>query len=302
MENKPSHFSALLFLLISLVLFSTAKCGIVTYWGQGDQGEGTLTEACNSGLYGIVVIAFLSKFGNGNRPHVNLAGHCNNVPNCHIKVGHGIKNCQNKNVKVLLSIGGADGGYGLSSADDANQLADYLWNNFLGGQSSSRPFGDAILDGIDFDIEGNRGDPENYAVLAKKLREYMDKNTWKKFYLSAAPQCPFPDHNQNPALSNVYFNFVFIQFYNNPDCQVDSNNFQRSWNKWTSTINAHKFYVGLLAAPTNTDKGYVTPETVLNKVLPFVKNSPNYGGVMLWNREMDKNSKFSAKIHDSVNK
>ncbi|KAL1366998.1 hypothetical protein HN51_021043 [Arachis hypogaea] len=303
MENKPSHFSSLLFLLIPLVLFSTANCGIVTYWGQGDEQlhEGTLSEACNSGLYQIVNIAFLSKFGNRNRPpHVNLASHCNNVPNCHKKVGKGIKNCQSKNVSVLLSIGGASEGYRLSSAHHANRLADYLWNNFLGGQSSQRPFGDAILDGIDFDIEGNRGDPENYAVLAMKLREHMDKKK-RKFYLSAAPQCPFPDHNQNPALSKVHFDFVFIQFYNNPDCQVASNHFRRSWNKWTKTIKAHKFYVGLLAMPAGSDTGYVPPETVLNKVLPFVKKSPKYGGVMLWNRGLDKNSGFSAKIHDSVN-
>ncbi|KAL4336808.1 hypothetical protein AHAS_Ahas12G0047200 [Arachis hypogaea] len=141
MENKPSHFSSLLFLLIFLVLFSTANCGIVTYWGQGDEQlhEGTLSEACNSGLYQIVNIAFLSKFGNRNRPpHVNLASHCNNVPNCHKKVGKGIKNCQSKNVSVLLSIGGASEGYRLSSAHHANRLADYLWNNFLGGQSSQR--------------------------------------------------------------------------------------------------------------------------------------------------------------------
>ncbi|XP_057743885.1 basic endochitinase-like isoform X1 [Arachis stenosperma] len=303
MENKPSHFSALLFLLISLVLFSTANCGIVTYWGQGIQDEGTLTEACNSGLYETVIIAFLSEFGNSKSPKLNLAGHCNTVPNCP-KVGKGIKHCHKKKVKVLLSIGGAKGGYGLSSAADANQLADYLWNNFLGGHSSSRPFGDAILDGIDFDIEGNSEHPENYAVLARKLREYMDKNTWKKFYLSAAPQCPFPDHNQNPALSKVHFDLVFIQFYNNPDCQVGSkasSHFRRSWNKWTKTIKAHKFYVGLLATP-DAGTGYVTPKTVLNEVLPFVKKSPKYGGVMLWNRGLDKKSGFSAKIHDSVNK
>jgi len=32
----------------------------------------------------------------------------------------------------------------------------YLWNNFLGGQSCSRPLGDAALDGIDFVIEGGK--------------------------------------------------------------------------------------------------------------------------------------------------
>jgi chitinase len=32
-------------------------------------------------------------------------------------------------------------------------MAAYLWNNYLGGTSPSRPLGDAVLDGVDFDIE-----------------------------------------------------------------------------------------------------------------------------------------------------
>jgi chitinase len=47
---------------------------------------------------------------------------------------------------VLLSLGGS---YGLSSTDEANSVANYLWDNFLGGSSSSRPLGDAVLDGIE---------------------------------------------------------------------------------------------------------------------------------------------------------
>jgi hypothetical protein len=49
---------------------------------------------------------------------------------------------------VLLSIDGGDGSYGLSSEGDARQVAAYLWNNYLGGTSSSHPLGDAVLDGI----------------------------------------------------------------------------------------------------------------------------------------------------------
>ncbi|KAH1196105.1 Basic endochitinase [Glycine max] len=46
---------------------------IVVYWGQGES-EGTLKETCNSGLYKIVNIAFLAKFGGGRQPEINLAG------------------------------------------------------------------------------------------------------------------------------------------------------------------------------------------------------------------------------------
>ena len=68
------------------------------------------------------------------------------------------------------------------------QVANYLWNNFLGGQSSSRPLGDAVLDGIDFDIQG--GTTQHWDELAKTLSEFSGQ---RKVYLSAAPQCPFPD-------------------------------------------------------------------------------------------------------------
>jgi chitinase len=58
----------------------------------------------------------------------------------------------------------------------------YLWNNYLGGTSSSRPLGDAVLDGIDFDIElGSAKFWNNLATDLKKLG--------KTVLLSAAPQC-----------------------------------------------------------------------------------------------------------------
>ncbi|TQD81586.1 hypothetical protein C1H46_032824 [Malus baccata] len=56
-----------------------------------------------------------------------------NAPNC-----PEIKSCQAKGIKVILSRGGASGSCSLASADDARQVATYLWNNFLGGHSSSR--------------------------------------------------------------------------------------------------------------------------------------------------------------------
>ncbi|GLT84690.1 hypothetical protein SLE2022_029070 [Rubroshorea leprosula] len=47
------------------------------------------------------------------------------------------------------------------------QVAKYLWNNFLGGKSSSCPLGDANLDGIDFDIEGETN--QHWDELARYL-------------------------------------------------------------------------------------------------------------------------------------
>ncbi|GLT79712.1 hypothetical protein SLA2020_511890 [Shorea laevis] len=169
--------------LIVPFFFSGADAGgIAVYWGQNGN-EGTLADTCATGNYNFVNIAFLATFGNGQTPMINLAGHCDPSGNGCSGLSSDIQSCQANGIKVILSIGGGAGSYYLSSADDAKQVADYLWNNFLGGQSSNRPLGDAVLDGIDFDIEG--GTTQHWDDLAKYLSEYS--NQGKKVYLTAAP-------------------------------------------------------------------------------------------------------------------
>ncbi|KAJ0110736.1 hypothetical protein Patl1_00535 [Pistacia atlantica] len=298
--SQQSSF-AILSLLTLLALVSKSNAGvIVVYWGQNGN-EGTLTSTCATGNYEIVNIAFLSQFGNGQKPQINLAGHCNPASNGCQSVSTDIRYCQSRGIKVLLSIGGGAGSYSLSSDDDARSVAAYLWNNFLGGKSNSRPLGDAVLDGIDFDIEMGNG--AHYPALAMALSQYGQGG--KKIYLGAAPQCPFPDQYLNAALTTGLFDYVWVQFYNNPPCEFSSsspNNFQNSWNKWTSSIKAGKFFVGLPASPSSGDasNGYVSPNDLISHVLPFVKKSSKYGGIMLWNRYYDKLTGYGSKVKSSV--
>lgn len=58
-----------------------------------------------------------------------------------------IEACQAKGKIVTLSLGGATGQVGFSDASAAESLAKRVWNEFLGGSSSTRPFGSAVLDG-----------------------------------------------------------------------------------------------------------------------------------------------------------
>jgi chitinase len=44
----------------------------------------------------------------------------------------------------------------------AATFATTIWNLFGGGSSDTRPFGDAVIDGVDLDIEG--GPSTGYAV------------------------------------------------------------------------------------------------------------------------------------------
>jgi chitinase len=81
---------------------------------------------------------------------------CNNVDNATFPgtslaictaLASDIEFCQSKGKAVTLSLGGAGGGVGFSSDAQAETFATTIWNLFLGGSSSTRPFGSAVLDG-----------------------------------------------------------------------------------------------------------------------------------------------------------
>ncbi|XP_038709070.1 hevamine-A-like [Tripterygium wilfordii] len=288
-----------LFSLLVLALFSSSEAGkIAIYWGQNGN-EGVLTHTCITNKYGYVNIAFLNKFGNGQTPGIDLAGHCNPASGGCKAVSIGIKNCQNHGIKVMLSIGGGFGSYSLSSRADAKNVADYLWNNFLGGQSSSRPLGDAVLDGIDFDIE--LGSNSYYDDLARYLSSYSNRG--KKVYLTAAPQCPFPDDRLGNALNTGLFDYVWVQFYNNPPCQYragNTNNLINSWKQWTTSIKAGSIFLGLPAAPAAARSGYIPANVLTSQVLPAIKGSAKYGGIMLWSNYYDDKNGYSDSVKASV--
>ncbi|XP_060215576.1 acidic endochitinase [Lycium barbarum] len=282
-------FSALVLLLLALKLEAG---GIVIYWGQNGN-EGSLASTCASNNYVIVNIAFLVVFGNGQKPVLNLAGHCDPSAGACTGLSNDIRACQSRGIKVMLSLGGGAGSYYLSSADDARNVANYLWNNYLGGQSNSRPLGDAVLDGIDFDIEG--GTTQHWDELARALSGFSRQ---RKVYLSAAPQCPFPDAWLNGALKTGLFDYVWVQFYNNPPCQYsrgNAENLKSYWNKWTANIQAGKIFLGLPASPRAAGSGFIPSRVLVSKVLPAISGSPKYGGVMLWSKFYDKGYSSAIK-------
>ncbi|XP_059312547.1 acidic endochitinase-like [Lycium ferocissimum] len=287
-------------ILLILALAARSEAGgIAIYWGQNGN-EGTLAETCATGNYDFVNLAFLSSFGSGRNPMINLAGHCDPyTPNGCVNVSSDIKSCQSKGIKVMLSIGGGAGAYSIASSGDASQVATYLWNNFLGGKSPSRPLGDAILDGIDFDLESGEG--PYWGDLAKNLAKYS--KIGKKVYLTAAPQCPFPDACVGGALQTGLFDYVWVQFYNNPPCQYNQQNvtsFQDSWKQWISSIPAKKIFLGLPAAPDAAGSGFIPVGDLTAQVLPAIKGSAKYGGVMLWSKYYDDQTGYSSSIKSHV--
>ncbi|KAJ4828446.1 hypothetical protein Tsubulata_049137 [Turnera subulata] len=310
-SHTPFH------LLCALLVLSLCKpsygSGIVIYWGQNNviypqpYVESSLEETCRTGLYSFVNIAFLNTFGAGTTPDINLSNHCGGSWKPCTFLSTEIEYCQSQGIKVFISLGGDSWTYTLIDEEDAKDVAKYLWEHFLGGQPTDglpRPFGDAILDGVDFDIE--HGSTQYYDSLAKYLHSY-DNINGSRVYLGAAPQCPIPDLYLDTAIKTGLFDYVWTQFYNNPQCQYDSStddptNLLQSWNKWISLLDQTgnpntKLFLGLPAAATNAapSGGYIPPEK-LAALCPSFSASERYGGIMLWSRYFDGYTGYGQQV------
>ncbi|XP_073130378.1 hevamine-A-like [Henckelia pumila] len=298
MARKLLFVAQLLLLPFLLRTAAARRGGITVYWGQNGN-EGTLAETCATGRFSYVNIAFLYIFGGGQTPRLNLAGHCDpSTSGSCSSVGDGIRACQRRGIKAFLSIGGGVGNYSLSSREDARNLSVYLWQTFLGGgrrNSTSRPLGSAVLDGVDLDIE--LGSSLYYDDLVRFLKSYSRYG--RRVFVTGAPQCPFPDRLLGEALKTSLFDFVWVQFYNNPPCQYSSGNIDdlvNSWRVWTSSVNARRIFLGLPAAPEAAGSGFIPPDVLTGQILPLIKRSPKYGGVMLWSKYWDDQSGYSTSI------
>jgi chitinase len=134
---------------------------------------------------------------------------------------------------------------------------------FLGGTAAGwpRPFGDAVIDGIDLDIEGSlaaiyggiiggtvtpvsigrtplAAEPEavsgtGYTALTNALRSLYTSLTLnpgaRRYVNTAAPACPLPNLALADALRAGWFDYLWPQFFN-ANCTSDSELFNfGSW-------------------------------------------------------------------------
>jgi chitinase len=151
--------------------------GVNVYWGQS--GSNSLASYCESDSFEYVTIAFVNNSPEQDDsglgyPGTNFAGHCASdvymnggrksklLSNCQF-IAQDIPKCQALGKKVLLSIGGAwiDGtNYTVSTPGNGGKFADFLWGSFgpyNPSYAGPRPFGNASVDGFDFDIETKFG-------------------------------------------------------------------------------------------------------------------------------------------------
>jgi len=67
-----------------------------------------------------------------------------------------------------------------------------------------------------------------------------------------------------------------------------------SWNTWIS-VNVGQIFLGIPAAPAVATSRYIPPEALKTQVLPQIKTSTKYGGVILWSRFYDNGYNDSIK-------
>lgn len=223
-----------------------------------------------------------------------------------------IQTCQQKGKTILLSIGGAtysEGGF--KSEADAKDGAKLIWETFgpkQAGSKALRPFGDVSLDGFDFDFEAN---VEHMAPFANELRSLMNQESDKQYFLTAAPQCPYPDQADKDILNGpVDIDAIWVQFYNNfcgvdnfdSDPSVSKYNFEE-WDNWAKTVSQNpnvKVLVGVPADTTAASTGYV-PADKLAEVIEYSKKYDSFGGVMMWDAtQAEANEGFLQGVRNAL--
>ncbi|KAK1755479.1 carbohydrate-binding module family 1 protein [Echria macrotheca] len=293
---------------------SYAQNNIAVYWGQNSANRAgsqqRLGAYCSNTPVNIIPLAFLNNIKSPTL--VNFASasdSCTPFPGSQLlrcpEIEADILSCQSAGKTLLLSLGGAtytEGGF--SSPSEASAWADTIWAMFgpVSSSSGNRPFGGAVVDGFDFDFEAAT---QNMVPFASRLRTLMDAETarsGRRFFLAAAPQCPFPDLAMDSILESVPLDFVSVQFYNNycgAAAAGGGNNFNfGTWDAWASARgNGVKVLLGVPGSPSAAGSGYVSAPQLVAGVIAQARRYPSFGGVMVWDMsQLQSNPGFLETI------
>jgi len=279
------------------------KNNVVAYWGQGDGGDPQLSSVCSQSAYDVIILSFITVIGSYRTPKLD-SDHFTEAD---------INDCHSHGKTVLISIGGGGTHVAFQSTDDAQNAAGQIWNLFLGGKANNRPY-NVVFDGIDLDIED--GPPSYWANFTTALMSHYKSDPNNNYYLSSAPQCPFSDKQMGPdgkvwdgtpisgsAITWGWFDFLNLQFYNNPGCQVPDSGFNiGTWSTalQQKTVNKNmKILVGIPGSRSAADSGYVDPSAIPVAKLRAVSN---FAGVMFWDvQAAQANNNFQTRVKNVLN-
>ena len=279
-----------------------ARDNVVVYYGASNiTTKAGLAKLCGDANVDIIILAFVNDFfSRQGYPTAPLSPACwaSNTEQAAAAPGlwdctpiaSQITDCQQAGKKVLISLGGYKANSTFESDTQAIKFAETLWSLFGAGTDDPdlRPFGkDVIFDGFDIDNENHT--TAHWTPFVQALRQQYAKDPSNTYYISAAPQCPIPDESI-PLAGMLEMDFVWVQFYNNPACNLDNSiGFAPSFQAWSSllssnssTISKPRLYVGAGAAPV-AGSGFVSGAGLVATVAQAKNlNVVNFGGMMLW--------------------
>ena len=304
---------------------------VAIYWGQNSaQSKGVdpkgpaqdrLSTYCDDPSVDIVLLSFLVALnGTGGEPELNFANlgsarersgnstQCDNstTPMTCPAIEEDIKYCQEKDVTVMLSIGGAASKeQGWKDEQDSIDAGLKVWQMFGPDQHIPgliRPFGSAVVDGFDIAFEHAVSHVTAFGkAISNGTQEHM-KEHGSQFWMSASPICELP--NNTPAidatLNQIKLDILFIQFYNNWPCDANGQQNFIQWNDFTVKKN-YVFFAGLpgneKAAP---ESGYIPPEE-LKRNFRKVKEMSQFRGAVLWDASQAWwNDNYQQKVKEEL--
>ncbi|KAI8843160.1 glycoside hydrolase superfamily [Chytriomyces cf. hyalinus JEL632] len=318
------------------------KKALIGYWGQNAIGNGytpefkgqlltkNLTWQCDSGLYQQINLAFMPEFGSFPRFSLSLGG-VDSSSGCYwsqgtdgvapaadvqapcIALASQIKHCQSKNVKIVLSMAGDHLSDYYLHVGEGKLYAQLLFDKFLQGKGDPvRPFGDAVLDGIELDIE------KNYQAGGASVEGA--KNDWQpemiqlfielkklspKVILGVVPQCylnhwDYTDYNMGRLIAsqNVKIDYVLIQYYNNPVCSYP---FGFNFNDWKLKFKG-PLIVGLPGDPSSAVYGGFLPPNDLQAVTDSIFSDAQFSGYSVYDVSSSNPplSAYSQTLRDAL--
>jgi chitinase len=150
---------------------------------------------------------------------------------------------------------------------------------------------------LTFHTDNESGDPTGYIAFVSRLRSNFAQDSSKTYYLTAAPQCPYPDQSV-PLDVCQQLDYVWVQFYNNGDCDVAKSGFIDAVQNWSDGIGDAKLFIGAVASDADGDEGYVDSDTFVSSLQQVEGlGLSNFGGAMLWEAQLAvKNDNYQWDI------
>ncbi|KAF8807245.1 glycoside hydrolase [Phlegmacium glaucopus] len=236
-------------------------------------------------------LSFLNvSFGTGGAPSIfrTQVFRGTILPNCSSLVPD-IITYRAKGKIVTMSLGGASGSVGSQSSAQATTFAQTIWDMFLDGSSSTRPFGNAVFDGVDFDIEG--GSSAFYDVLVNSIRS-LSAGTFKHVLNAADFDAVCVDWEGQHFESRFYNNVCGLQAFSNPSGQLGTYN--ESQQKCESVHRNLRLQLGCRIS-------YITVKNLSHIATKMRQSFLSFSSVMLWDAsQAHANNRYDLTIKKAL--